>query len=81
MQTLTKPADSPARLLDVQAVAELLDCSTRTVYRLSDRGAMPAPYKLGNLCRWSQSSIESWIDNGCKPIRPATGGLADDCTD
>ena len=49
MQTLTKPADSPAKLLDVQAVAELLGCSTRHVYRLSDAGRLPAPVRLGTL--------------------------------
>ena len=40
MTTLqSPPVDSPAKLLDVQAVAELLDCSTRHVYRLSDAGS------------------------------------------
>lgn len=45
------PAKSGA-LLDVQAVAELLGCSTRHVYRLSDAGLSPHPVKLGSLARW-----------------------------
>lgn len=67
--TLQRPADSPAKLLDVQAVALLLDCSARHVYRLSDGGRMPAPVKLGNLCRWSRVAIEKWIEDGCPPCR------------
>jgi len=70
MTTLqTPPADSPAKLHDVQAVAELLDCSTRHVYRLSDAGRMPPPVKLGTLVRWSRTSIEEWIAAGCPSCR------------
>ena len=44
---LVSPADASAKLLDVAAVADLLGCSQRHVYRLSDAGKMPAPVKLG----------------------------------
>jgi len=66
---LTPLAESPARLLDVQAVAALLDCSTRHIYRLSDAGRMPAPVKLGSLVRWSKLTIEDWIAAGCPNYR------------
>ena len=62
-------ADPPA-LLDVQAVARLLDCSARHVYRLADAGRMPRPVRIGTLVRWSRQAIESWIAAGC----PAEGG-------
>ena len=76
MTTLqSPPADSPAKLLDVQAVAELLDCSKRHVYRLSDAGRIPAPVKLGTLVRWPRAAIEDWIAAGC-PV--ADKGAADD---
>ena len=64
---LTPLAAAPAALLDVQTVADLLGCSTRHVYRLADRGAMPRPVKLGALVRWRRSTgdactgIEDWI--------------------
>ncbi len=58
-----------AQLIDVEAVARLLDCSTRHVYRLADRGAMPPPFKIGALVRWPRQSIEKWIAGGCKTIR------------
>ena len=54
-----------AKLLDVQAVADLLDCSPRHIYRLTYTGRMPAPVKLGTLARWPQRAIEEWILNGC----------------
>lgn len=65
MPTVLTPADASAKLLDVQAVAELLGCSQRHVYRLSDAGNMPAPVRLGSLVRWSASAIRQWIDAGC----------------
>jgi len=68
--TLSPAAVSP-QLLDVQAVAELLGCSQRHVYRLSDAGKMPAPVRLGSLVRWSASAIREWIDQGCPPCRQA----------
>ena len=64
-------SESPA-LLTVRQVAAMLGCSARHVYRLSDRGAMPRPAKLGDvLVRWSRADIESWIADGCKPVRAA----------
>ena len=63
------PAPDAAILLDVRAVALLLDCSPRHVYRLADAGRMPAALKVGSLVRWSRHAIASWIAGGCKPVR------------
>ena len=52
-------------LLDIQAVAGLLQCSPRHVYRLKDTGAMPEPMKLGSLVRWNRQEILEWINQGC----------------
>lgn len=52
-------------LLTVQQVAQLLNCSTRHVYRLADRSAMPQPVRLGMLVRWRRDEIEQWITAGC----------------
>ena len=71
--TLTQ-AEPSAKLLDVQAVAEMLGCSQRHVYRLSDAGRMPSPVKLGSLVRWSAAAIREWIEGGCKPVRIVKGG-------
>jgi excisionase family DNA binding protein len=74
MPSILSPADASARLLDVQAVAEMLGCSERHVYRLSDAGRMPAPVKLGALVRWNRAVVESWIDQGCPAVRNLKGG-------
>lgn len=65
MSLVSPSAESTAKLLDVQTVADMLGCSTRHVYRLADGGKMPAPVKLGALVRWSLSIIEEWIATGC----------------
>ena len=72
--TFVSPADASAKLLDVAAVAELLGCRPRHVYRLSDSGRMPAPLKLGSLVRWSATSIREWVDAGCPSVRSVRGG-------
>jgi excisionase family DNA binding protein len=60
----SKPAILPA-LLDVRAVAQLLNCSQRHVYRLADAERIPRPVKLGALVRWDRVDIEDWIAEGC----------------
>lgn len=65
-----------AALLDVRAVASLLGCSPRHVYRLSDGGKMPAPIRLGSLVRWPRKTLDAWLADGCRPVRvvSAKGG-------
>jgi excisionase family DNA binding protein len=64
------PADAMApALLDVRAVAALLHCSTRHVYRLADAGRMPPPVRIGALVRWSRRCVEDWIAAGCPAVR------------
>ena len=58
------PATSPA-LLDVRAVAQLLGCSARHVYRLADAERMPSPVRLGTLVRWRRSDLDDWLAAGC----------------
>lgn len=60
----------PAELLDVRAVASMLQCSCRHVRRLAD-GRMPAPIKLGSLTRWNRTEIDRWIADGCPSVRKA----------
>ena len=64
-----RSADRDAALLDVQAVAASLSCSTRHVYRLADAGRMPRSVKLGALVRWSRAEILAWIADGCPSCR------------
>lgn len=63
---------NPTSLLDVDAVAKMLGCSTRHVRRMADYGAMPRPVKLGRLIRWRRVELDRWLDQGCPKI--ARGG-------
>ena len=69
MTDLTTPADEPHQLLDVKAVADLLSCSVRHVYRLTDSGKMPARVRLGSLVRWNAVEIQKWVEQGCPSVR------------
>ncbi len=62
-------AESSVQLLNVNQVAEVLGCSSRHIYRLSDAGRMPAPLRLGSLVRWSRSAIDAWVQSGCPCVR------------
>jgi excisionase family DNA binding protein len=73
----TSPPDLaalPAPLLDVKAVATLLDCSPRHVYRLNDAGLMPPPVRLGALVRWRRQDLDAWLAAGCKSCRTPGSG-------
>ncbi len=59
-------------LLSVDDVAQLLNCSARHVYRLSDASQMPKPIKLGSLVRWPRAVIEKWCVDGCPNVRNAS---------
>ncbi|MGB2819475.1 MAG: helix-turn-helix domain-containing protein [Phycisphaerae bacterium] len=58
------PGEMPA-MLTVHDVARMLNCSARTVYRLTDSGRMPRPARLRALVRWPKATIERWIEEGC----------------
>jgi len=65
-------SNGAAELLDVGAVAALLSCSVRSVWRLSDAGKMPTPVRVGRLVRWSHTALISWIGQGCPAVRVVT---------
>jgi excisionase family DNA binding protein len=67
------PTRDPAALLDVHAVAALLDCSARHVYRLADAGRMPRPLKIGALVRWRRADLDEWLVAGCPAVRRIGG--------
>lgn len=66
------PSDlSDSALWDVAQVADYLNCSKRTVYRLADGGKMPPPIRLGGLVRWRTDLLHRWVAEGCPPPRKA----------
>jgi len=62
MPTLQSQPIDPAALLDVDAVAALLDCSPRHVWRMSDAGDFPRPLSIGKkLKRWPRSTVLAYL--------------------
>jgi len=62
------------RLLDASEVAVRISVSRRTVWLWKDAGRIPAPIRVGKLCRWRLSDITRWIEEGCPSCRPAPSG-------
>jgi excisionase family DNA binding protein len=56
-------------LLDVRAVARMLDCSWRHIYRMADAGRLPRPIRFGSLVRWRRSDVDQWLAEGCPSVR------------
>jgi excisionase family DNA binding protein len=69
-------AGAVPELLDDATLGSLLNCSPRHVRRMADAGRLPAAVKVGKLTRWSRTAIESWIADGCRPIRAIRAGGA-----
>lgn len=60
-------------LVDVREVARLASCSPRHVFRLVKRGMIPPPVKVGRLTRFQRDLIETWISEGCPPVKNGGG--------
>lgn len=58
-------------LIDVKGVAEILSCSTRSVWRMADGGRCPNPVRPGGggMVRWRKADIEAWVAAGCPDVR------------
>ena len=73
-------------LLTKHHIAELLERTVRTVYRLESQGRIPSSVNVGNQRMWMRDEIMHWISSGCPPrrvweknhpkYRKATGGRA-----
>jgi predicted DNA-binding transcriptional regulator AlpA len=67
-------ANDPALLLSAEKVAELLDISVRTLWRLRAAGKMPTPVRLGGSVRWRAQEVAVWTQQGCPdPSKPMAG--------
>lgn len=67
------PDASGAALLDISRLAELLECSARTVQRHVGDGLIPPPVRIGRLVRWRAAEIDNWLDAGCPPMADLRG--------
>lgn len=54
-------------LIPVEQLAEMMNVSTRTVWRLLSAKRIPEPVRLGGSVRWPLDRVREWIDAGCPP--------------
>lgn len=60
--------DSVPELLTITDLANLLQLSTRTIYRYRSEGRLCAPISLrGRTTRWRKADVLDWIAKGCPP--------------
>ena len=59
---------SHSLLMNVEAVADALHLSVRTVWQYSKNGIMPPPVHVGKAARWRRSELMEWIEEGCPPV-------------
>jgi excisionase family DNA binding protein len=57
----TTESGSPSPAWTVRQVAEYLSVNERTVYRMAERGELPA-FKVGDAWRFRREDIEAWIE-------------------
>lgn len=59
---LTQTSGPPAPLLDQNAVAKLLNCTTKFLEARRVRGGGPAFVRVGRLVRYRPSDLDQWIE-------------------
>lgn len=60
-----KPDEEPTLLVSAEKLAQLLDISIRTLWRLRAAGKLPAPVRLGGSVRWRVDEVQAWVGQGC----------------
>ena len=61
--------DPESEILTFDEVAAYLKAGKRTVYRLAQRGEIPA-FKLGGTWRFRRSELDSWIASSISRMKP-----------
>lgn len=61
--------DIDSEILTLDEVAAYLKAGKRTVYRLAQKGEIPA-FKLGGTWRFRRSELDSWIANSISKKKP-----------
>ncbi len=63
------PAGSRRRLLDIDAVAEMLNTSVRHIRRLVHEHRIPV-VRVGRLIRFDQGDLDAWLDEHRSSAEP-----------
>ena len=54
-------------VLSAEQLAELLNISERTLWRLLSSGKLLKPVRFGGNTRWRYAEVMKWLDEGCPP--------------
>ena len=60
------PGRTELALISAAELAELLNVSTRTLWRLLSAGKLIKPIKIGGSTRWRLEEVQAWIADGCR---------------
>ncbi len=55
------------RTFRAEELAEVLGISRAHVWRMHNRGRLPAPLRFGRSVRWHRDTIEAWLLAGAPP--------------
>jgi predicted DNA-binding transcriptional regulator AlpA len=64
-----KPAPAVRSLIGLSGVAEHFNVTPRCIQKWVDVGLFPEPLRIGRTVRWEISSLNSWIEAECPPVR------------
>lgn len=65
MDSIHERSVSLPKLISASELAELMDISERTLWRLQSAGKLPSPVRIGRSTRWRLEKIREWIERGC----------------
>jgi excisionase family DNA binding protein len=68
-EDLVRGQVAPSYLMTTAELAEALRVSERSVKRMAAMRSLPGVVKLGRSLRFGRKAIESWIAQGCPPVR------------
>jgi predicted DNA-binding transcriptional regulator AlpA len=57
--------ETHSMMLTAKQVAQVLNISERSVWRMKSAGLLPRCVVLGGMVRWVRSELLKWIDKGC----------------
>ena len=68
--TDTEPnrTESPPLLLTATDIANSLQLSIRTIWRMRSEGKLPKPLEVGGSVRWRSDEFRKWIADGCRAV-------------
>jgi prophage regulatory protein len=67
---MSTPNTTSTRLLTAADLADLLQVSVRTVWRLRSSASIPLPLRIRGSVRWNREEVERWLEQGCPMIGP-----------